>query len=214
MTRRESPRLQAAEQSSKAARSGRPTESDERMEVFLDALSARFDPEFAKRAARQLSLAAEIVEASQGISPSAYLDLHRAGRVDWNQEEPSFGGQWIPEEIEIAQHRPFEAVPDPPPLVAIEDIASPKQVAESAGQSVQKIGIVLTLAIVFGSTSLILISATVGLAGMYFGLTAFFASQFAAHQADEEPLIVPPDLAAVGFVGAMGLVVTAILASL
>lgn len=199
-------------------------ESQERMGTYLDAISIKaaeeFDPEFAKSVARQLSLAADIVEASQGIAPSYRHVVPQIGAHGWVRQFTSFGDvEWMlpSEQVEIssASQEPllFE-YGVPTSIVAPDVTVSPEKPAKvDARRSVQRTGIVASLTITFASTSLILANAPAGMAGMYLGLATFFASQFAADQVDEGPLIVPSDLSAVGFVASIGLVVTAILAA-
>lgn len=208
--------------------SSEPPQTAERMEAFLHSLSTKFDPEFAEKAAQQLSMAAEIVEASQGIRPSA-----RAPQQSPTEQErpapvpPGLEVHSAPGELRIVNYGPSRIRADinygPYEARANEfyvlptfrlprrptDLVFPELRAEADAQAVQQIGVLSALSLIVASTALMLFGTLIGLAGMYIGLATFFASQVAARQVGGHRSIVPPDLAAVGFVGSIGLAITA-----
>ena len=79
--------------------------------------------------------------------------------------------------------------------------------------SAQRIGIIVSLLIIFASTGLFLISTPIGFIGMYFGAAVFFSSQFAASRLASKPLVLQPETSAVGLLASLMLTIVAIVAS-
>lgn len=168
---------------------------------YLDSVEVEYavtqSPDAYERFGEVFLSAAKVLRENDGIVPVTEVT------VDRGELQQALAG--IADETFSARLR--QLVPGP-------KLAGRAHAPSMKAWRIQQVGVISCLAVIFASTGLQLISVTAGIAVMYAALAWFCLTQYTAAHIESRFHIVPVRYSLVGMVAAVGLSVTAILASI